>query len=87
LGDDNIEELFICAWDARKHGQCPFKVHIFPAVMRGSQWEEFAREETAKNPVLGPFWDELRAGYDAFEKSHQVPDVTVLADGKYVVGE
>jgi murein L,D-transpeptidase YafK len=85
LGDAPIEEVFLALWEAREHGLRSFPVHVFPGVMRGPDWDAFAGEQTQRDPALRTFWDELQPGYDAFEATHLVPDVTVESDGRYVV--
>jgi murein L,D-transpeptidase YafK len=85
LGDDGIEEVYLAALDARAHGQTRIAVHIFPARMTGVDWEQFAATEIARRSELGPFWEQLRPAYDAFESRRLVPQVTVAADGRYVV--
>ena len=77
MTDEKIEEIFTLCAAAHAHGQAAFPVHIFPfrmtpermAKAAGSKWESF--------------WQNLRVGYDAFEKSH-VPPETSVKDGKYM---
>jgi murein L,D-transpeptidase YafK len=35
--------------------------------------------------MLAAFWRELAVGYQAFERTHRVPDVSVDATGAYCV--
>jgi murein L,D-transpeptidase YafK len=76
LGDDAIEELYLLARDTREPS---IPVHIFPARMDGRGWENLR----ASQPGLMPFWAELAPIYEAFEKTHRVPAVSVQADGSY----
>ena len=77
MTDGKIEEIFTLCVAAHAHGQAAFPVHIFPfrmtaerlAKAAGSPWESF--------------WKNLRQGYDAFEKSHVPPEVSVR-EGRYV---
>jgi murein L,D-transpeptidase YafK len=39
-------------------------------------------EQATENPDL-PFWQNLKQGYDSFERTHIPPDVSVV-DGSYV---
>jgi murein L,D-transpeptidase YafK len=75
LTDPMIEEVYVLVVDARSGGAGRVPVHIFPRRMdaAGMAWL------TGRNPTedLAAFWEELRAGYSAFEKDHVVPTVSV----------
>jgi murein L,D-transpeptidase YafK len=83
LGDRAIEELYLIALDAHHRGQREIAVHIFPARMAGATWNDLARAESAANPKLKDFWEELRPAYEAFERTRRVPAVRVEPDGAY----
>lgn len=80
MGDAAIEQIYTLAEAALRGGQRAFDVHAFPfrldpaalAVERASPWHDF--------------WSDLKAGYDAFERTHRPPTVGV-ADKRYVVSE
>lgn len=77
MGDEQIEEIYLLAYQAFLNGQVEFSIHIFPFPM------------TRKNLVkyrYSPwydFWSNLAAGYNAFEQTHQVPTIST-ARGRYV---
>ena len=79
MTDEKIEEIFTLCAAAHGHGQRAFRVDIFPfrmtagrmAKAAGSPWESF--------------WKNLQQGYDAFEKTHLPPAVSVR-DGRYQFG-
>ena len=79
LGDAAIEEVYLTALDARARRESAIHVHVFPARMSGDSWKKFAREK----PELRAFWDGLLPIYEAFEKTHRVPAVSVGGDGAY----
>ncbi len=86
LGDVGIEELYLAALEARdRTKQARIAVHIFPARMAGAEWTRFAAEETARRPELAEFWAQLQPVYEAFERTRLVPEVSVAADGRYVL--
>jgi len=85
LGDAGIEELYLATSDAHDAGQMRIAVHIFPARMVGAEWERFKRENIEQRPELSGFWAQLQPAFDAFEKSHLIPEVAVEADGRYRV--
>lgn len=76
MTDRKIEEIYTLCDAALKNGQKFFRVHIFPfrmsderlGKMRGNQWL--------------PFWQNLKQGYDSFEKTRIPLDVTVK-EGRY----
>lgn len=85
VGDEPIEEIFVCAFDTRAHGQKRIRVHIFPAVMDSPDWPQFLSEWAVKKPELPAFWEELRPAYEDFERTRQVPEIGVEPGGRYHV--
>jgi murein L,D-transpeptidase YafK len=66
-----IEEIYMLADAALRHGQPFFRVHVFPfrmtaERMRGHQDSEWF-----------PFWQNLKEGYDFFERKGWPPNVLV----------
>jgi murein L,D-transpeptidase YafK len=81
LGDAAIEELYLLALDVRQRGQRDISVHIFPARMTGPDWQTFSKQHP---PPLREFWSQLQPGFDAFERTHRLPAISVDAAGRYV---
>ncbi len=86
IGDAAIEELYLLAVDTRERARSEIPVHIFPARMSGPSWETYASKQIAANQSLAPFWRNLKAGYDAFEGTHRLCQITVGPDGRYLFG-
>lgn len=82
VGDAAIEEIYLAALDSSKR---PIKVHIFPARMNAPDWPAWRDEQLRAWPALRDFWAQLQPGFDAFEKTRQIPTVTVEKDGRYTV--
>lgn len=76
MTDEKIEEIYTLCSAAHQGGQPFFRVHIFPFRMT-----EEAMKASSDSPHAA-FWKNLKEGYDAFEKNHIPPDVSV-ADGVY----
>lgn len=76
MGNSQIEEIYLLTEAALQNGQEQVALHLFPFKMTKENMEKHQLSEW-----LG-FWKELQSGYDAFEKNHLVPDVTVK-NGKY----
>jgi murein L,D-transpeptidase YafK len=83
LTDTYIKEVYVLAVEARNSGQQNIPVHIFPINMTESGMQELA----ARGNEHKSFWDNLKTGYDLFEKNKQLPKVTVDKTGKYVFAE
>ena len=74
IQDGPIQELYVIAQDARVAG-ARLDVHLFP----GRDWEGMLAHPGA----LGPFWENLREGYDFFEREHVPPRVSIDVKGRY----
>jgi murein L,D-transpeptidase YafK len=77
LTDDLIKELYLLAVEAKDHGQANIPVHIFPFRFENSY------PLKAENPNF-KFWNNLKEGFDLFEKNKIPPTVRVAADGTYI---
>lgn len=88
MTDEFIQEIYALAVLAREAGQPRIPVHIFPARMdelglaflkgeSGSRGEEEA--------ALWAFWQDLRPGYEAFERARTIPAARVDGQGRYRV--
>ena len=72
MTDKGIEEIFALADASLRNGQRFFRVHIFPFRMTDKNMNEHKYSEWYK------FWENLKEGYDFFEKNgHNPPNVEV----------
>ena len=71
MTDAKIEEIFTLCAAAHAGGQKFFCVHIFPFRMSA------ARIKKAEGSPWHAFWQNLKEGYDRFEKTRIPPNVTV----------
>ncbi len=71
MTDEKIEEIYTICQAAHDGGQDYFRVHIFPFRMTEARMAKAAGNEWL------PFWQNLKTGYDLFEKNKVPPDVTV----------
>lgn len=76
MTDAKIEEIYTLADAALRNGQPFFRVHLFPFRMTEERMILAAADPNKA------FWDNLREGYDFFEKNRLPPDVGLL-DGRY----
>ncbi len=80
MTDAKIEEIYTLCDAALDHGQKFFRVHVFPFRMTAGR---MARE--AGNEWFD-FWNNLREGYDWFEK-HRIPPAADAVNGHYRFAE
>ncbi len=78
MTDEKIEEIYKVVEGALKRGQSFVSVHIFP--FRMSVWN---MNENIHNRWYD-FWQNLKEGYDYFEKYHIPPDITAK-NGRYII--
>jgi murein L,D-transpeptidase YafK len=71
MTDPGIDEIYTLCATALNQGQAFFRVHIFPFRMTDS------RLQKATTSPHHAFWKNLKEGYDAFERTHIPPNVTV----------
>ena len=78
MTDAGVERIYALAEDALKGGQKAFSVHIFPFRMTAENIKRFDKADKRA------FWQELQAGYEAFEQT-KVPPVVKVRHGLYQV--
>ncbi len=76
MTDEKIEEIYTLCAAAHQTGQPYFRIHIFPFRMTDERIESLA------DPGTRDFWNNLKEGYDLFEKNRVPPEISV-ADGRY----
>jgi murein L,D-transpeptidase YafK len=83
MTDEVIKEIYVFAVEARNAGQQQISVHIFPARMNEPNFK-ITEQHYSQDTSLISFWKNIKAGYDIFENTHQVPHITVSSKGHYV---
>lgn len=83
LTNDRMKELYWIAVLAHDNGQAQIPIHIYPYKFRNYKHDALEKAKHATQPRLLSFWDNLRTGYDIFENSHRLPNVTINGDGSY----
>ncbi len=87
ITNDGIEELYWIAVNAKAYGQDRIPVHIFPTRLENEKQMKQIRKTYRPPPDILAFWDELKPGYEYFQKHRRMPDVVITADGRYEVSE
>lgn len=83
--DSDIEEIYIIASSAKANGEDFIPVHIFPVKYSRKKSFDFFTNYTRNNPSLAKFELQLKAAYDDFESTKEVPIVMIDRKGDYVV--
>jgi murein L,D-transpeptidase YafK len=86
LTDDKIKELYILAVEARNCGQKRIPVHIFPARLNQEGLQKLILAYTGDQDLIF-FWQNLKKGYDFFERYKKLFKYTVNSKGDYVISE
>jgi murein L,D-transpeptidase YafK len=83
ITDEKIKEVYWVMIQAHAKGQAKVPVHIFPTILT-SENLEWLKEEYKEEKDKIALWDNLKEGYDFFEKNKKLPIITVNTQGKYV---
>ncbi|MCB1224574.1 MAG: murein L,D-transpeptidase [Verrucomicrobiales bacterium] len=81
MTDPGIEEIYLLTAAALSQGQSEVPIHVFPFRMTTARMQRAVEEGPE---VLVDFWQQLRAGYEAFEASQKPPKMRVRG-GRYEV--
>ncbi len=83
MTDNFIKEIYLLAVYAKNNGQTRIPVYIFPFKMTPENMVKYKKEYKA-DKVLGPFWDNLKTGYDQFFESKKELKIKVSEKGDYL---
>jgi murein L,D-transpeptidase YafK len=83
MTDDRIDEIYTIIYNAFKKGQPFFRIHIFPFRMTNDKMAKFKLSNDNLYKEYGKFWENIKLGYDLFEKNKIPPNVNVQ-NKKYV---
>ena len=83
--DKQIEEIYIITSYAKNNGQEFIPVHVFPIKYNQKRSSEYLKTSTKNNPALQKFALQLKAVFDRFEETKQLPVFMVNKKGEYVV--
>ena len=86
IQDGPIEEVYLLVSEAfGKKRSVP--IHIFPRPMTSEAVTTLLAHADRQPDPAGTtaLWQELHAGWQAFERTHRVPKVSIDKDGRYVV--
>ena len=82
MTDEGIKQLYIICLNAKLNGQENIPVHIFPTRFT-KPGVIYLNREYANDLNKMQFWNELKEGYDYFEKYHRLFPVICTPNGHY----
>lgn len=83
MTDGIMEEIYLFAVFARTNGQLKIPVYIYPFKMTSDNIEKY-RKIYSRNPELIVFWKNLQEGFQKFEASKKLLNVSVDLQGNYI---
>jgi murein L,D-transpeptidase YafK len=85
IQDNQIEELYILAANAKTQGQDFIPVHIFPIRYNNKKSFEYFARATKDDQEIQRFAIKIKEVYDFFEEKKKLPLISVNRKGEYVV--
>lgn len=85
LQDAPVEEVYTLSVLAKDQGQDFIPVHIFPYRFNNPKGQEYFNNLIATKAQLAPFSASLRKVYDYFEKTKNLPLISINEKGEYLV--
>ncbi len=83
--NNEVEELYVITSYAKNNGQDFIPVHVFPVKYNQKRSFEYLKTSAKNNPALEKFAIQLKAMFDRFEETKQLPIVMINKKGEYVV--
>jgi murein L,D-transpeptidase YafK len=82
ITDEGIKEVYWLAVLVHSENEQHLPIEIFPARLTDDGLKALAVAHSHQ-PVLIAFWNNLKEGYDYFEKKHRLPRIKTRVDGAY----
>lgn len=82
--DQQIEEIYVIATYAKNNGQDFIPVHVYPIRYDQKKSLEYLKASAKTNPALEKFALQLKASFDWFEETRQLPAIMVNKKGDYI---
>jgi murein L,D-transpeptidase YafK len=87
INNDQIEELYVLAVEARNQGQEFQPIHIFPGKFGANKARDSIAKLANDNPNYTGFLAAMRKVYYYFEKEREIPAILVNNKGQYVIDD
>jgi len=83
MTDEGIKEIYTVCLNAKLNGETNIPVHIYPTRLTKNGMS-YLNKSYANDKEKQQFWEQMKGGYDYFEKYHKLLPVMYTPDGKYV---
>jgi len=83
ITDEGIKEVYWLSVLVHNQGGQRLPIEIFPARLTEEGLKALVAAHS-KEQALIAFWNNLKEGYDYFERNHQPPRIKTRPDGKYI---
>ncbi len=85
IQDQQIEELYLLAVNAKSNGQDFIPVHIFPVRYNNAKSMEYLSKTTKDDQDLQRFSVQIKEVYDYFEIEKKLPLISIDKKGDYII--
>lgn len=82
MTDEKMKEIYLMAIHAKNNGQAKIPVYIFPFEMTNENMAKY-KNQHKENFELIYFWENLKLGYDLFQKRKEELSITYSESGDY----
>ncbi len=83
IGDEAIEQLYTISLEIYSNGGKDIQVHIFPCRMDDISNNYMLKTKSFGKAKLSKFWDNIKTGYEYFQKHKKLPSYTINSSGAY----
>lgn len=83
MTNDKMKEIYIYAIQAKNSGQSKIPVYIFPFRFTNANMAKYKRLYKSNQPLL-KFWNNLKIGYEKYNKNQQELKFTIDNKGFYI---
>lgn len=84
MTDELIKEIYIINLYAKAEGQDSIPIHIFPTKLTPKNLNKLKMDYFSGNSEILKFWNNIKIGYDIFEKTKLLPVISVDEKGSYI---
>ena len=82
MTNDGISEIYTLCLNAKLSGQENIPIHIFPTRMNKNGMA-YLNREFPNDIIRQQFWNDIKGGFDYFEKYHKLLPVMYTPEGRY----
>jgi murein L,D-transpeptidase YafK len=83
MTDKVIKEIYLYTVFAKNNGQNNIPVYIFPFRMTDDNFNTYKRKYNKFQELIA-FWENLKTGFDTFEKEKKTLPISVNKNGDYI---